>query len=35
MRWLRRLLVGLLALLLLIALALWLTLRASLAQLDG
>lgn len=35
MRWLKRILAGLLLLVLLLALALWLTLRASLAQLDG
>ncbi|HEY9105763.1 MAG TPA: penicillin acylase family protein [Roseateles sp.] len=35
MRWLKRILGGLLLLLLLIGLGLWLTLRASLAQLDG
>lgn len=35
MVWLKRILVGLLALVLLLALALWLALRGSLAQLDG
>ncbi|RZL32264.1 MAG: penicillin acylase family protein, partial [Rubrivivax sp.] len=35
MRWLKRILAGLLLLVLLLGLALWLTMRASLAQLDG
>ncbi|MDR7268031.1 penicillin amidase [Pelomonas saccharophila] len=35
MKWLKRILIGLLALVLLLALAIWLTLRSSLAQLDG
>ncbi|WP_457424862.1 penicillin acylase family protein [Roseateles sp. P5_E7] len=35
MRWLKRILAGLLLLIVLVGLALWLTLRSSLAQLDG